>query len=71
MFGGVNLDLHVAVFQLHKALPDLHLLAERIQELLPQVIHLCPTLIAGVGLHLRCGWEKIMSEEERKCDRTE
>lgn len=59
MFGGVDLDLHVAVFQLHEALPDLHLLAEGIQELLPQLVHLCSTLLARMGLDFSYKWGKM------------
>lgn len=54
MFGCVHLDLHAAVLKLHQAPPDRHLLAEGIQELLPQLIHLRSALLAGVGLDLGC-----------------
>lgn len=53
MSGGVDLDLHAAVLQLQEAPPDHHLLAEGLQELLPQLIRLRSGLLAGVGLDLR------------------
>ena len=53
VFGRVDLDLNVAVVQLHQALADLHLLAEGVDELLPQLVHLRPALLGRVGLDLR------------------
>ena len=54
VLGGVDLDLHVGVLQLHQTLPHLHLLAEGLQELLPQLVHLGLAVLAGVGLDLGC-----------------
>lgn len=64
MSGGVDLDLHVAVFQLHQAPPDLHLLAEGIQQLLPQLIHLQATLLAGVRLDLGWNTKRLLFRSE-------
>lgn len=68
MFGGVYLDFHVAVFQLYQVPPDLHLLAKSIQEMLLQLVHLCLTLLGGVGLDFSYGWGKMSKGEKNRTE---